>query len=214
MKKYNLPKQYLSFSQYSLWRSNKDAYRKRYYENIKSHETRELLFGKKIAKMLEKKDYTEYPILAKVKQGSHNEYEIKVKINGVPVLAYLDSCTPKTGKIYEYKTGKVIWDQKRVDEHEQLPFYAASMKAKHGKYNPIVDLFWLPTYVLPVKEIIGGIEFKASDSPSAEICLTGELFPFKRTLSKIDIAQIEYDIKKTAEEISEDYTGWLATVGL
>lgn len=208
MKKLILPKPYLSFSQYSSWLYSKDQYRSRYYENIPSVETREIIFGKKIAEMLEKKTH-EYPILAKVKQGSHNEYEIKTKINGVPILAYLDSCTPKTGKIYEYKTGHKEWNQERVDNHDQLPFYAAALKSKHGKYNPLVDLFWLPTFIVPKKEIIDGIEFESKDSHDAEVKLTGELHVFKRKLSKIDVAQIEYNIQKVAKEISEDYESYL-----
>lgn len=209
MKKLNLPKKYLSYSQFDLWNKDKEKYRDRYYRNIKSFESKELLFGKKIAEMLEG-DRKDHPVLSKIKQGTHNEYEIKVKIGGVPVLAYLDSCTPSTGKIYEYKTGHQVWNQKRVDEHKQLPFYAAAVEAKDGLYDPVIDLFWMPTVVIPGKEIIDGVEYESKDGAGASIELTGELHVFQRKLSRMDVPQIVYEIKKTAKEISEDYAEFLA----
>src|SRR5574338_1078197 len=99
----NLPKKYLSYSQMNTWLKNKEAYRSRYYRGEKQHENPEMLFGKKIAKMLE--DPKDHPVLSKIPHYSISEYGIKTEVDGIPVIGYIDSYDPDTKSFLEYKTG-------------------------------------------------------------------------------------------------------------
>ena len=203
-----LPKAYLSYSAWYSWNKNKNQFRKRYYENEPSYETRETIFGKKIAEMLEQKK--DDPILSKIPRGKKSEFEIKTVIRGIPVLGYLDSFTKKTGSIFENKTGRIPWDQKRVDDHDQLPFYAMCVKEKFGYYDPYVLLSWLETMLVERRETIGGIDFTNDDERDKEIRLTGRIAVFTREIYDADIEKITESFVKTAKEIEEDYRGWVS----
>jgi hypothetical protein len=204
-----LPKKLFSYSQWSLWQKSKESYRKRYYEGAPSFETRETIFGKNVAEMLEKSEI--HPILSKVPRGTHPEYEIKTVISEIPILAFLDSYTYSTNSIFEYKTGRIPWTQERVNEHEQLPFYAACVKAKYGAYDPHILLTWLETSLEGRTELIDGIMFHTDDNRDKKIELTGRIAVFTRVITDKEIARIEESIRATAEEISKDYEEYLNT---
>jgi len=207
-----LPKKYLSYSAWSLWKKDKEKYRKRYYENEPSFETRETVFGKHISQLLEKNE--KHPILAKVPRGEFPEYRISTEINGVPIFSVLDSFSPSVGSIFEFKTGKVIWNQERVNNHDQLPFYACAVKSHIGFFDPHVLLCWLETRLAEKKETIGGIDFVTDDTRDMAIELTGKIEVFTRIITPEDVENISNDIKKVADEISEDYTGYLKKLDL
>lgn len=64
----------------------------------------------------------------------------------IPLIGFIDGYEPHTD-LDEYKTGKRAWDQKRVDEHGQLTFYALMLHLAH-KVVPEdlkMRLVYLPT---------------------------------------------------------------------
>ena len=204
-----LPRTYLSYSAWETWRKSKQQFRDRYYIGVESFQTRETIFGKKIAKLLE--DNEKHPILSKVPRGEKAEFRIETEINGIPILAVLDSFTPDTYSLFEYKTGRVIWDQQRVNQHMQLSFYAACIKAKYGFFDPHVLLIWLETELVGRNEIINGIDFSNDDDRDKEVKMTGKIEVFTRKITDEEIRIISESIRKSAEEISDDWELWKRT---
>lgn len=207
----NIPKGRISYSMWNLWCMDKEKFRKRYYENEPSFESRETIFGKNIASMLERNEY--HPILAKVPSGTHKEYRIETVIQDMPVLAFLDSCSPATGSLFEIKSGRIPWNQQRVDTHDQLPFYCMCLQAKLGYYDPHVLLIWLETQLSPRTELIGGITFYNDDYRDLMVKLTGRLQVFTREVKQSDIDSITERVLLSAKEIETDYATYKISTG-
>ncbi len=208
----NLPKKYLSYSQYALWKKNRDQYRARYYENAPPFETAETIFGKNIAETLEDKNLVEkHPVLSLIPRYSEPEYSVKVEIEGIPLMGYLDSYDPEGHAICEYKTGhlsidgKVPWNDVKVAKHEQLPFYSLLIKTAHGKVDPKVKLVWIET-----KFKNKNIEFNGNTltSQTRELELTGKFQVFERHIYKWELDKMKENIIKVAKEIHEDFTAY------
>lgn len=200
-----LPKPYLSYSQMDLWQKNKDQYRARYYMGGPGFESRETIFGKQFAKMME--DGLQHPVADLVPRGDKMEYKVLMDINGVPVLGYLDSYDSQGKFIYEYKTGKELWTDLRVAKHEQLVIYSLLVKQKHGTVDPWVRLVWIQTKECAGEYKLGGVTFGSK----AEIDFTGHVQTFKRRIVQWERDKMKKKIRKIAEEISKDYQQFLAT---
>ncbi len=203
---FNLPRGYLSYSAWNLWNTNKEEFRKRYYEGKPSINTPETIFGKKIAKRLEdghKFEGIEYEVA---------EMKLEVKLVGnLKLLSYLDGFNPKFLSIVEIKTGhknkdgKVPWDNVKVAKHRQLDFYSMMVKKSYGNVNNNCTLIWLETkFKTKETEFDGHI----LNSDSRELELTGYKKEFSRNIKEWERKKIEKDIIKSALEISEDYTLW------
>lgn len=199
MNKYNLPRGYLSFSSWKLWKTSKEQFRKKYYHD-QGHDliTPEILFGKSFAKQLENKEKT----LEQVMLCSHPEYPMVVDFKGITLKGFIDCFDPETLQIIEYKTGHALWNRALVQKHKQLDFYCLMTFLKFGKYNPNVILQWLPTEVTLAKKT-GMIR------THKKIKLTGEVKTFKRKIYKWEIEKLKKDILLVAKEISADYTKFL-----
>lgn len=205
----NLPKKYLSYSQLNLWLKNKDNYRAKYYRGEPSHENPEMIFGKKIAKILE--DPKEHPILSTVPRYSISEHGIKTVVDEVPVLGYIDSFDPETKAFIEYKSGHLNskgespWNKVNVRKHEQLPFYSLLIEVTEGTVDRNCQLIWLETkFKSKTMEFDGHI----LESDSRELELTGRVEVFKRVITKWERIRMRNLIKQVAKEISEDFTNY------
>lgn len=191
----------LSWSGYSLWKSSKDSYRKRYYENQKPFETAETIFGKKIAEMLEQDETV---------IGSETPIEITLK-NGLKLVSFLDSFDEKTHSIVEYKTGhlskdgKCPWSKIKVAKHKQLDWYSMMVKKKYGKVNPVVTLIWLETAFK--QKSVTFLGHTLTDQ-SRELELTGKKEIFKRRIPQWQRDMLEKDIIKTSKEITKDFIAY------
>ena len=201
-----IPKGRISYSMWHLWHTNKTQFRKRYYENIPSFETRESIFGKRIAKMLEEKKYDS--TLAKVPRGKKTEFEINTHIGDIPIRCYLDSFTEKTKSLFEIKTGRIRWNQKRVNMHDQLVFYAMAIQARFGSYDPFTLLCWLETELVGRKETIGGIDFENDDQRDKLVQLTGRMMVWTRKITPRQINKMKKSVWQTAQEINNDWEEW------
>jgi len=204
MNTYNLPRGYLSWSAYSLWKKSKDQYRKRYYLNEDSFETRETRFGKHVGKKVEDGESVHVDLL----QYSVKEHPIVVDCEGVTLKGYIDQFNPETCSILEMKTGhlnpqgKVPWDNIKVRKHGQLPFYSLMVELKYGKVDPVVVLQWLETEFKIEETEFDGHVLKA---PGSTLKLTGRIETFKRTIEPWEREKIKGDILLVAKEITEDY---------
>ncbi len=193
-------KDILSYSGYSLWKKSKEDYRKRYYENQKSFENVETIFGKEVHGILEKDD--------KIK-GSETRIEITLKC-GLKLLSFLDSLDDeftiidfKTG--HKNKEGKSPWNRLKVIKHKQLDFYSLMCKKKFGKVNPVVQLIWLETRFKTKETEFAG---HTLISESRELELTGYQETFKRYITQWERDKMEKEIKRVAKEITKDFIQW------
>ena len=145
MPKLILPKPHLSWSQLSCWEQNPTRYRKEYFECGKKLDTKYLRFGKGVAELIEKGLHKE--LIPDLVVYDTPEFEIRTEVNGVPILAYIDSYDSKNNVFREFKTGIQPWDRARVIKHGQLLFYAVTLKHKIGKAPEYCDLDWIETKV-------------------------------------------------------------------
>lgn len=199
-----LPRKYLSWSQMSLWRSNKERFRKEYFEGARKLNTKYLTFGKGIASALE--DGTYKDLLPNLEVRGTPEYEIRTDVAGVPILSFVDAFDKTTFEFDEYKTGKIPWTQTKVQKHEQLTFYATGLKWKLGKMPKKCRLIWLPTH----EQSTDTSDFWSR--VDKELSLTGEVVPFERVFDEREIARMELLIVNTAEEISDAYRSFIAEI--
>lgn len=198
-----LPRGYLSYSAYTTWKTNKDAYRKRYYEGGKPFETPETRFGKQMAEAMEN-DHIDF---RHVPHFSVTELPIEVEIEGVKVYGKLDSFDPDTLQFLDHKTGHADkngnppWDRVKVAKHGQLPWYSMMIKEKYGNVHDTCLLVWLETEVKKPY-----IEYKGHKlGLNKEINLTGRIETFERVIEEWEREKIKKDLLVVAREISEDY---------
>lgn len=185
-----------------LWMKDPDQYRRRYYDNEPAQESEPMRFGKKIAEVLESRDYSEFPSLAKVDYYPVSEHPIEITISGVPIKAYLDLWNPETFTFGEVKTGSVGWSDAKVAKHEQLPFYSFLIKKMYGRVDPFVNLIYLPTQYKTVSDQVGS---RVMEAKSRELELTGDIQIFTRRIADWERNRIRKMIVTAAGEISKDY---------
>lgn len=192
--KLNLPKKYLSYSAIHLWNENKDTFRKRYYENIKSPDTKYTLFGKEIEKEIQDNKYPDVPY------WGNAQHELKTEIEGIPIIGYLDSFNLEEKKFLDYKTSVNKWTQTKVQKLEQLPFYAMLIERIYGKVAPVCNLIWLETELVKDTGLLQREE---------KLRFNGKFHVFERKIAKWELKRIKDWAIQSAEEISQDYTEYL-----
>lgn len=200
--KYYLPKPYLSYSAMNDFYYNKKRFQDKYYRGIEGPGTPELVFGKRIGELLEHGDAS----LEHIPHGDVAEKELKYEVDGIPILGYLDSFRTEDSYIFEFKTGKTPWTQGRVDKHFQLDVYSLGVEILEGKVNDECMLIWMETR--KVEKPRNGRSFHSSDY---EIEFTGKVREFKRIITADDRKAAFDRIVTIAQDISEDYTDWLAS---
>lgn len=199
-----LPKTHLSWSQMNCWLSNKERFRREYFEAGKKLDTKYLRFGKGIAELIASGKHKE--LLPGLEVYSENEFEIKTEVNGVPILSYLDDYDPDKNIFREKKTGKAPWTQAKVIKHGQLVFYATALKHKFGKMPEYCHLDWIQTCE-KTEEIE---DFWRSNEKILNV--TGVIKSFRRDFDTREIEHMEDLIVKTANEISEAYKNFLLEI--
>lgn len=203
----NLPKQYLSYSQFQMWKQNKNRYIKEYFEGGDKLDTKYLRFGKKQAQ--EKEDGAVHDTPEHLRFHL-NEYEFNCEVNGVPIYGKIDACDPDVPTFREDKTGKIPWTRSKVEKHRQLTFYAMALKQVLGKIPEKAYLVWLETedvYQPSIKDLLlSGI----STGESMEPVRRTEKKPvvFIKEFDEREIERLETELLEIATEISETYTLW------
>lgn len=210
---YGYNKDYVSYSSLRLWKTNKDAYRRKYYpEKGEEMSTVFTQFGKKIAELLERRDFTDYPALKQVPYFSVSEEPFDVEIDGVKVKGFLDLYEPETFTFSEVKSGIVHrtngppWTAVKVRQHEQLPFYSLLIKTKHKKVNNKCHLIWLETSFDKVFDTLGS---RTLETNGNTLTLTGKMEIFPRVIAEWERKRMKDEIIKLAAEIQYDYEAYL-----
>lgn len=198
----------------SLWQRDKEAYRRRYYENEIPVETKEIMYGKKIAKILEMGKFDDHPTLKKIPRYTSSEHRIECLIGDIPFVGVIDSYEPDTFKFIEYKTGRnnvngtARWDQVTVKKTDQLPIYSLIIKEKYGHVDNLTQLVWLRT--IRIKKTI---EFDQMilESDGDDVQLDGHVEIFKRRIFKWERNMMKEKIISLAREIEIDYDSYRRT---
>ena len=127
------------------------------------------------------------------------EDKLEFEVVGVPMLCYVDSAKITNEFFLEYKTGKEPWDQDRVDEHEQLDWYALGYWL-HSSDNvderviPSCQLVWVETEDVEVED--GGTVY-------TEVRFTGRVEIFDRNFTVSELIKMEGKIIKALKEIDD-----------
>ena len=193
MDKLLLPTSYISFTQWQMWLKSPERYAKEYFEGGQKLNTKYLIFGKGAAEAREKRE---------LKDGEITELELKVDVQGVPVLGYIDCYCSNEHYFREEKTGKVPWTESKVQKWEQLPFYATLLKWKYGTMPDHCVLHWFETKDAEESGLCNDIEF------------TGYEKEFTRYFDSREVERIENSIVKVANEISLAYQKYLKNLEL
>ncbi len=187
---YLLPRGYISWSQLEIFRKSPDNYVHMYIEGGKRLDTKYTRFGRKIHQDLED-----------LEDG--REKEIRVNVNGVPILSYIDHFDETTGIFRDTKTGKTPWTQVKVQKHDQLVFYAMAIKHSTGITPKECYIDWIGTRDAVQKEMSG------LHNKQPEVELTGESGTFKREITEKEIERMERELVEVAEKISNTYKKWI-----
>lgn len=191
---------YFSWSQYSLWLTSKKEFYKKYCLDEKSFSNIYFNKGKEFSEYKETgfiPGYVRNPQMLSVVGDAVPsleimEHKIEVEIGGINLLSYIDSGMESYTDFFEYKTGKIPWDQQRVDDHEQLDFYALCYYIASGqKTIPNIKLYWIET-----------IEHELENG-NKEIEYTGVIKEFERIITKNDLVTMMAKIITTRKEIDD-----------
>jgi len=204
---------YFSWSQYSLWKSSKLSFYKKYC--LGDHDLHLPAFdkGKEFADYRETGEiphYVEDPLLAAVSKTiprlDISEMKIEVNLGEIPLLSYIDECKEDLKEFAEFKTGRDPWNQNKVNLHEQLDFYATCIYLKSGeKIIPKCKLYWIETeeiIVLGEKKLMytGVVEtFERTFTEDEIISMAAKIFQ-----ADLDIKNYEHEEINLDEEFEED----------
>jgi hypothetical protein len=200
-----LPKKYLSWSQLNCWTTNRDRYRREYFENSDKLDTHYMRYGKGIAKLIEAGEHK--TLLPELVLYEKPEFKILTQIAGIPTLSFLDTYEPSKNVFREYKTGKHPWTQVKVQKHDQLVFYATALKWSVGKMPEFCDLDWIETV-----EDNGPAEQDFWRKGGKVIHVTGRIFSFHREFDERETERMEQLIIRTAQEISDAYVKYIEEI--
>lgn len=223
-----LPKPHLSYTQWHLWISNPTRYMKEYFENGDKLDTRFLRFGKGMAQLVEdlcKIMFTtpdraqaienlaiDNPMSENMKVVLMNleiegisEYKIECKVKHIiPCLSYIDKYLERLNCFREYKSGKGAWTKSKVQKHEQLVFYATTLKWSGKPVPEYCDLDWVET----AEEQQESVDFWRQGGKILDV--TGRIVSFHREFDEREIERMENLIEKVAWEISDAYQNYLS----
>jgi hypothetical protein len=214
-------KEHLSWSQYSLWKTSKRQYYKKYSLGEESKPNKFFNKGKELGSYLqllnENKDNVNPKTLAEsissdpmlfivgqiVPTLDVMEDKLETEISGVKTLSFVDSVNIENTEFLEYKTGKVDpkgndpWNQQKVNEHNQLLFYALSYYIKSGRESvPKAMLVWIETIEEDVEDELGNFSHTI-------LKYTGRVDMFLREFLVAELVDFEKDLLKTVKEIEE-----------
>jgi hypothetical protein len=198
-KKYiSLPRHHLSYSQCSLWLSDKERYRAQYFDGRTdlNFSNSGQSYGKTVADALEagretgdlltdaamlllpKYDVADQPI----------EVDVKTKRGWLNLIAKPDTFNSITKEFVEFKTGKGKnpWTPAKAQSHFQMWYYAVVIWQKYGVMLPDAKLAWIET-----EDTLEGIK------------PTGHVETFTVVFTPVELMQTLAKIVKIAHEIEE-----------
>ncbi len=186
-------KDYISWSQFSLWTSSKREYYKKYGLGEDRSQNKFFNKGKEFSAAMEwgeddisSNDELLSFVLENAPKLDLSEEKIMVQLkNDEKILSIIDSLSLDNERFLEYKTGKKPWTRELVQEHDQMLFYALALYIKSGRQMiPEGVLVWIET-----EETEEGLKY------------TGMIESFVRCFTEQEIEDFEDKIIKVIEEI-------------
>lgn len=192
------PREYLSFSQMTLFEMSPEKYLEKYVYLRKEYVSQNMLYGSKIAKGLEDEEATGDPLLDLVMtrlpkfermdkpveggpgaievyyERDKKNYRVPVLENSggnIPLLAVPDTATGLYQAFKEYKTSTRKWTRRMADESGQITFYATTI--------------WLATGISPKDQYIELVNVPVEYNKDGRLQPTNEIvrLPTKRTMA-------------------------------
>jgi hypothetical protein len=202
MKKIQLPKGYLSYSQLTLWQADPERYKLLYFEGrdeLRSS-NKAMDYGKVVADALENANETG-DLMTDTAMSLLIKYDIadkeitttlKTKDVEIPLIGRPDTMDSKTFAFREYKTGRIKWTAKRAQNHLQMKFYAVLIFLEHKKTLKEAHLDWIETV-----------------TEEGIVKPTGHIESFRVTFSLTDILDTMALITRIAKEIEVAWTSYV-----
>ena len=173
------PKAYLSFSSMNLLEKNPEKWKDAYLYGGRNPINRGMAFGKLMADGLENDEATGNEVLDMVMtqipkfEIRDKEFfaEIKSGKEVIPILCKPDTMKANMTAFKEYKTSQTKWTKRKVDELDQITFYAMGMFLKTGRVPGDIEL----------------VEIETKSGLDARIEATGAIYrhPTVRTVGQI-----------------------------
>lgn len=191
----------ISWSSYSSFISPYPNAKENWYQTYvkgKKNHSRELTFGKAVAdSMLTPKPLAPFTRLGVKPDGTMDEHEFDEMFGKIRIVGSQDTFGRSTNikvrkhECGEYKTGRLVWTQKRANEHGQLKMYALLhwLKNKIKPEDCIWWLEWCPTYETG--------DFKI------DFVRPIKIHRFYVKITMLDILKFGSEVKKVHKEMTE-----------
>ena len=183
---------YISYSQFTLFNSSPKGYYEKYVIGKKQFSTKYQAFGKKLMQDLEfaEDDVTVPTPLRQLGKKGILEHEITIPGKSIKkdLFGIVDVISDDYTEFWEIKTGKHPWDASKVFKDEQMLFYAVMINLKY-KVIPTATLVWAET---------------RDDEDGNIIIYTGRVKEFKRVFTMEELVDFYKKIALTTRKI-EDY---------
>lgn len=182
---------YISHSQYALFKSSPKAYYNKYVLNKDSGTTKFQAFGKKLMEDIEFQENLESipKELTAITKGNIVEEEITAYPKNCEknFFGIVDVISPRKDFFWEIKTGKNPWTEIDVKKNEQMLFYAMIISLKYS-ILPTAKLVWAET-----KE----------DKKTGEIKFTGKVKEFIRVFTDNEVISMYNNVVRIVDKIKE-----------
>lgn len=152
------PREYLSPSQYTLWKKSPAQYAKSYFADEKPFVTKYMQAGNTIEDAL----VTDELLKDELLECTERQSEIRCTINGVPVYGKMDFTNPEMSQIVEIKSSKNRWSREQAETTAQRMFYQVGVHEMKGIKSPF-RLIWIETDLGTAGEVITTGEYQAHD---------------------------------------------------
>lgn len=157
-----------------MWKNRKSQYVKSYFEGVKTTPTKAMQFGTNFEDRITDQTQT----------------ELRVEIQGIPMLAYLDVFNETEKQVIDDKTGKTKWTQEMAEESLDAKVYSLMIWRKYG---------WIPKFTL---------RHHITQGFGDNIEWTGETNEYHVQLTEDQLLEFEAEVVSIAQEISAAYTEW------
>tara|TARA_R110000787_G_scaffold62331_2_gene141034 strand:+ start:3120 stop:4010 length:891 start_codon:yes stop_codon:yes gene_type:complete len=182
---------YLSYSQYALFKSSPKAYYEKYVLGKEQFGTKYQNFGKKLMEDLEfgQNDMSIPKPLRDLAKERVLEHEITIKKDNLEkdLFGIVDVVGSDFEHFWEIKTGKHPWSESDVAKNEQMLFYALMIGLKYNT-TPTATLVWAET---------------RDDEEGNVVIFTGNTKVFERIFTTEELSDFYLEIEKTIKEMSE-----------
>jgi hypothetical protein len=215
-------KDYLSPSQYMLWKQSKNQYYKKYSLGIESYSNKFFEKGKELGKFLQmcnENPEIDKKVLAQSMSDDELLYQMWISVPTLDLMedelnvvtkagnklkGFVDSANLSDDYFLEYKTGKIDdknnepWNQEKVNDSIQLKFYSLMYFIRScRKTIPKATLIWIETIEKDFNDELGNFAY-------SKLVFTGRVESFDVQFEKKELLDLEKDIDKVIKEI-ENY---------